>query len=137
MWDGAGMNAQFPDAPEVGGDGDQPRQVRRRDFLLSNLFNDQFFKDVDPKKKKTMIEKMYEGMFFPVQMKNIANLDFFIRSGIDINTHTALDEWGEEKTAAESILTDFLLKIRAATNYVRGRTQLHGPQGHERMFIRR
>ena len=28
------------------------------------------------------IEKLYEAMFFPVEMKNIVNLDYFIKHGI-------------------------------------------------------
>ena len=59
-----------------------PRQLRRRDFFISNFFDEQFWNGVDPAKKQMCIEKLYEAMFFPVEMKNIVNLDYFIKHGI-------------------------------------------------------
>ena len=62
-------------------------------------------------------------------MKNIRHLDFFIENGIEIGKYRADNGWGENQTLTESALIDFLLKIKAAANYVYGRTQLGLGQG--------
>ena len=62
-------------------------------------------------------------------MKNIRHLDYFIDNGIQIGTYEADNGWGEKQTLTESALIDFLLKVKAAANYVYGRTQLGNGQG--------
>lgn len=57
-------------------------------------------------------------------MKNIRHLDFFIENGINIGTYRVENGWGEAKTLTESVLNDFLLKIKGAFSYVVARTQL-------------
>merc|ERR1711990_912197 len=69
----------------------------------------------------------FEAMFFPVEMKNIRHLDFFIENGINIGTYRVENGWGEAKTLTESVLNDFLLKIKGAFSYVVARTQLMQP----------
>jgi len=134
---GVGGGARVPDPLDhVPDEQPAPRQPRRRDFYMYAIFDEEFWRGVDEEKKRRCIEKLYEAMFFPVEMKNIVNLDFFIKHGIDIGAYTANNGWDEEKTAVESILADFLLKIRAATNYVCGRTQMNGAPG-DRLFHRR
>ena len=64
---------------------------------------------------------------FPVEMKNIRHLDFFIENGINIGTYRVENGWGEAKTLTESVLNDFLLKIKGAFSYVVARTQLMQP----------
>ena len=60
-------------------------------------------------------------------MKNIRHLDFFIENGINIGTYRVENGWGEAKTLTESVLNDFLLKIKGAFSYVVARTQLMQP----------
>ena len=81
---GGGANRNQPDPLDHVPDQEQnaPRQPRRRDFYMHAIFDDEFWRGVDEDKKRRFIEKLYEAMFFPVEMKNIVNLDFFIKHGI-------------------------------------------------------
>jgi len=100
---------------------------RQHRFKLADLFDENFFDNMKPEAKQRCVERLFEAMFFPVEMKNIRHLDFFIENGINIGTYRVENGWGEAKTLTESVLNDFLLKIKGAFSYVVARTQLMQP----------